>query len=203
MTTHTDAQAHIYARSLYELAEQAGSRDKIVEVGEEIDQIRELARGDAAFGELLASPIIDGARRGASLRRIFDGKVTDLTLRFLLVLNVKGRLGHLESIGDAYERLVHEAFGRVEVDLYTAAPVGRAELESIKQRIESAIGKEPVLYTYHDPSMIGGLKLRIGDQLIDGSVNNRLRRLKQSLTSSGFSAVRDRMSRFIEEGSEG
>ena len=203
MSTHTDALAHIYARSLYELAEQAGGRDKIVEVGEEIDQIRELARGDSAFGELLASPIIDGARRGASLRRIFDGKVTDLTLRFLLVLNVKGRLGRLESIGDAYERLVHDAFGRVEVDLYTATPVGPEQLESIKQRIESAIGKEPVLYTYTDPSMIGGLKLRIGDQLIDGSVNNRLRRLRYSLTSSGFSAMRDRMSRFIEEGSQG
>ena len=199
MATHTDALAHIYARSLYELAEQAGGRDKIVEVGEELDQICELARGDTAFGELLASPIIDGAKRGASLRRIFDGKVTDLTLRFLLVLNVKDRLGHLDSIGDAYERLVHEAFGRIEIDLYTAAGVDPPQLESIKQRIEAAIGKEPVLYTYTDPSMIGGLKLRIGDQLIDGSVNNRLRRLRYSLTSSGFSAMRDRMSRFIEE----
>ena len=118
------------------------------------------------------------------------------------MLNEKGRLGHLEPIGDAYDRLVHEAFGRIEVDLYTAAPVDRTQAEAIKDRIQGALGKEPVLYTYLDPSMIGGLKLRLGDQLIDGSVKNRLRRLRQTLVSSGFSAIRDRFDRFIEEGGE-
>ncbi len=200
MATYTDALAQVYAKSLYELAEDAGGREKIVEVGQEIEQLCELARSDKAFGEFLASPIINKGERSRSLRHIFDGNITDLTLRFLLVLNGRGRLGHLAAIEEAYDQLMHEAFGRVEVDLYTAAPLDGQELESIKERIRKALGKDPVLYAYTQPSMIGGVKLRIGDQLIDGSVSNRLRRLRQTLKTSGFSALRDRIASLIEEG---
>ena len=197
---HTDAVAQVYARSLYELAEQAGGRDKIMEVGHEFEQICELARGDRSFGEFLSSPIIDRARRGAALRRIFDSKVTDLTLRFLLVVNNKDRLGHLQTIGEAFDQLVHTAFGRIEIDVYTAAPLGAEQLDSIRRRIETALSREPVLYTYTDQTMIGGLKLRIGDQLLDGSVAGKLRRLRHNLRVAGGSAVRDRFTDIIEEG---
>ncbi len=197
---HTDAVAQVYARSLYELAEQAGGRAKIVEVGEELEQICELARGDRTFHEFLCSPIIDRARRGAGLGRLFHGKVTDLTLRFLLLLNQKGRLGHLEAISDAYDQLVHETFGRVEVDLYTADPLDEEQLNSIRTRIGAALAKEPVLYAYTDPTMIGGLKLRIGDQLIDGSVAGRLRRMRHDLLTSGGVTIRNRARQIIEEG---
>lgn len=200
MATYTDALAQVYAKSLYELAEDAGGRDKIVEVGQEIEQLCELTRSDKAFGEFLASPIINKGERSRSLRHIFDGNITDLTLRFLLVLNERGRLGHLAAIEEAYDQLMHQAFGRVEVDLYTAAPLDGQELESIKERIHKALGKDPVLHVYTQPSMIGGVKLRIGDQLIDGSVSNRLRRLRQTLKTSGISAMRDRIASLIEEG---
>ena len=170
MTRHTDALSGVYARSIYELAEEAGGRDKILEIADEIEQVCELARGDRGFREFLGSPIIDRGRRADALRGIFRERVTDLMLRYMLVLNDRGRLGHLEAIGNAYDQLVHEAFGRVEVDLFTPAALDPAQLEAIKQRIGTALSKEPVVYAYTDPSMIGGLKLRIGDQLIDGSV---------------------------------
>jgi F-type H+-transporting ATPase subunit delta len=202
MTPRTDALAQVYARSLYELADEAGGRDKIVEVAQELEQICELARADQSFAGFLASPIIDRAKRGAALRRIFHGNATDLVLRFLLVLNDRGRLPHLEAIDDAYDQLVHEAFDRVEVDVFTPGPLEREQVEALKQRIGAALGKEPVLYTYTDHSMIGGLKLRIGDQLVDGSVSSRLRRMRQSLISGGGTAMRDRVERVIEEGGE-
>ena len=202
MSRHTDALALVYARSLYELAEEAGGRDKIVEVAEELEQICELARSDRLFGQFLASPVIDRARRGAALRRIFHENVTDLILRFLLVLNNKGRLGHLQAIGEAYDQLVHEAFGRVEVDVYTPGPLADEQVDKLKQRIGAALGKEPVLYAYTDAAMIGGLKLRIGDQLIDGSVASRLRRMRQNLLTSGSAAIRQRIERIIDEGED-
>lgn len=198
MTRRTDALATVYARSLYELAEEAGGHDKIVEVAEELEQACELARADSSFHEFLGSPIVDRTRRGEALRRIFDGRVTDLVLRFLLVLNAKGRLGRLESIGEAYDRLVHEAFGRIEVDVYTPAPLEAAQVDALKTRIASALDGEPVLYTYTEPGMLGGIKLRIGDQLIDGSVATRLRRMRRSLISGGGSALRQRLDRIIE-----
>ena len=200
MTARTDALAQVYARSLYELADEAGGQDKIVEVAQELEQTCELARADRTFATFLASPIINRAERGAALRRIFHGNVTDLVLRFLLVLNDRGRLSHLEPIDDAFDQLVHEAFGRVEVDVFTPGPLEGGQVDALKQRIGAALGKEPVLYTYTDRTMIGGLKLRIGDQLVDGSVSSWLRRMRQSLLSSGGTAMRDRVERVIEEG---
>lgn len=200
MPTHTDALANVYARSLYELAEQAGGRDKILEVGRELEQVVELARGRKRFGEFLASPVIDRGRRAAALRRIFESRVTDLLLRFLLVLNGNDRLGHLESIGEAYDQLVHQAFGRIEVDVYAATKLDPEHLEAIKKRIGAALGKEPVLYPYEDPAMIGGLKLRIGDRLIDGSIASRLRRLRQTMRTAA--PLRGRLARFIAEGGD-
>ena len=199
MAIHIDAIAKVYAKSLYELADDAGGRDKIVELAEELEQICELARGDRTFREFLASPIINTKARGEAIRRIFHGRVTDLALRFLLVLNNKVRLRRLESISAAFDQLVHEALGRIEVDIYTPGPLGPEQLDTIKQRIQAALGKDPVLYSYTDAAMIGGVRLRIGDQLIDGSVASRLRRLRQHLLTSGSSAVRQRLDRIIEE----
>jgi len=200
MAIHTDAIAQVYARSLYELANAAGGRDKIVEIAEELEQICELARSDKSFGEFLSSPIIEGKARSNSLRTIFHARITDLTLRFLLVLNAKGRLSRIESVRAAYDQAVHEAFDRVEVDVYTPAPLGRDQIETIKQRIQAALGKDPVIHAYTDPEMIGGIRLRIGDQLIDGSVSSRLRRLRERLLANGGAQVRSRIDKIIEEG---
>jgi F-type H+-transporting ATPase subunit delta len=188
----------VYARSLYDLAGDAGGQDKIVEIAGELEQICEVARADVALREFLGSPIIDRGRRGESLRRIFSDRVTDLTLRFLLVLNAKGRLGHLEAINAAFDQLVQDAFGRIEVDVITAAPIDDAALETVRSRIGAAMGKEPVLHRYVDPGMIGGIKLRIGDQLIDGSIARSLHRLRHEILSTGGARVRERFGDMID-----
>ncbi|HVP72988.1 MAG TPA: ATP synthase F1 subunit delta [Phycisphaerales bacterium] len=198
MPTHTNALAMTYARSLFELASAAGGQAKITEVAGELEQIAEIARSDKAFDEFVSSPIIDKTLREASLTRIFQNRVTDLTLRFLLVLNDKGRLGHLESIAGGFDALVQERFGRIEVDVFTAAPLGRDQLGGLQKSIQTALGKEPVLHPYTEPAMIGGVKLRIGDQLIDGSIATRLRRMKRDLQQS-TGRLRDQSSRFIAD----
>ncbi len=200
MTAQTDALANVYASSLLDLADQAGGEDKILEIADELEQIAELTRSNRNFGEFFASPIIDVSKRGQSIRKIFSDNITDLTLRFLLVLNGKGRLGHLEPITVAYDRLVQERFGRVEVNVYTPAPLGDQQLESIRNRVRDALGKEPVLHPYTDPMMIGGVKLRIGDQLIDGSVAGQLRRIRQNLLNEGRDSLRDSIERIIDGG---
>lgn len=199
MPAQIDALANVYARSLYELAQQAGGQDKITEVLGELEQVCELLREDRAFAQFMASPVIDREQRRESLRRIFGNRVTDLTLRFLLVLNQNGRLNRLESVAAAYDHMVQEAFGRVEVDVFTPGPLGREQLDMLHKRIQQALGREPVLHPYTESAMIGGIKLRIEDQLIDGSVANRLRRMKRDFQTDGASKLRDRIQRFIEE----
>jgi F-type H+-transporting ATPase subunit delta len=199
MPTQTNALAAVYARSLFELAKQAGGQDKINEVVGELEQIQELLSENREFREFFSSPIVDREKRSKSISRMFENRITDLTLRFLLVLNQKGRLKEFAAIAAAFDHLVQEAFGRIEVDVYTAAPLGREQLESLRKRIKDAIGRDPVLHPYTDASMLGGLKLRIGDQLIDGSVASKLRRMKRELMSS-TGQLRDQLARFIEEG---
>ena len=190
----------MYAQSLFELGEAAGGDAKLVEIGEELQGIVEIVRGDAAFAEFLRSPIVEREKRADTLRRVFDGKVTDVLLRFLLVLNDKGRLGHLDDVSDGYGELLNDRFGRIEVDVYTVdGALDAAQLEQLAQKVKGRLGKDPVFHQYADPSMIGGLVLRIGDQLIDGSVRGQLRGMRESLLENGSASIRSGGDGFLEE----
>jgi ATP synthase F1 delta subunit len=142
----SDALANVYARSLFELATDAGGNDKIVEIADELEQICELARQNAEVQLFFSSPIIDVTKRSKTLSAIFTNRVTDLTLRFLLVLNAKGRLNHIESINVAFDLLVQEAFGRIEVDVFTPYELDENAISSIKERVQSMLNKEPMPY---------------------------------------------------------
>lgn len=174
-----DALAKVYAKGLFEAAEkQAGGAEGVLG---ELEDILELARANDDFSEVLASRLIDADKRDAALVRLFEGRVSAHTLSFLRLLNRKGRLGHLAPITGALDAIVQERFGRVEVDVFTAAPIAQAEMASIRARLTDALGKEVVLHPYTDSSMIGGIKLRMGDQLIDASVRADLSRLRDRL----------------------
>lgn len=198
MSANADALAKVYARSLFELAMDAGGTEKLMEVADELEQICELAREDKKMNLFLTSPVVDVKARGKALSAIFTNRITDLTLKFLLVLNNKGRLDRLESIETAFDQLVQEAFGRIEVDVITPVAIDAELIATIKEKISTVLGKEPVLHPYVDESLLGGIKLRIGDQLIDGSVQTRLRKLSEELKNNGSAAVRERFESFMD-----
>lgn len=187
-----DALAMIYAKSLFELADKRGGRDAIEGTLAELEEILELARQNPRFGEFLASRALSASDRAAALERIFKGRASDLVKRFLLVLNDKGRLAHLPTIVAGYDNLVQARFGRVEVDAYTAKPMTPDEANRLKSRLGEALRKEVILHGYTDAHMIGGLKLRIGDQFIDASVATKLRKMKDQLATDGLARLRAR-----------
>ena len=187
--TQPDAVAHVYAQSLLELARGEG-REAVEETLGELEDLLELARGNPAFGEFLASRVVSADARAKSLKKMFDGRLRPLTLRFLMVLNQKDRVGHLPAIVAAFDRVVQDEFGRIEVDVYTAQPVGGDDLSAIKEKLSASLGKDVVVHPYTDESMIGGIKLRVGDQLIDGSVAAGLRRMREKLRRDGAAKIR-------------
>lgn len=192
-----DALAKVYAKGLFEAADkQDGGAEAVLG---ELEEILEMARNNKDFSEVLASRLIDADKRDASLVRLFKGRVSEHTLSFLRLLNRKGRLGHLAPITGALDAIVQERFGRVEVDVFTAAPVGQSEIESIRKRLTETLGKEVVLHPYTDSTMIGGVKLRMGDQLIDGSVRAELRRMRDRLLGQS-GAVRARSKNILGQG---
>ncbi len=194
----SDALARVYAKSLFDLADADGGSDRIEEVSSELQQIIELTLENRTFGEFLRSEILAASDRAKSLHAIFDGRVTDLTLRFLLVLNEKDRLGRIQSIAAAFDELVQERLGRIEVDVMTASPVEKDQLDRITESLRSQLGREPVVHTYVEPEMVGGLKLRVGDQLIDGSISTQLRNLKRQLATEGLAEIRARSNKLLD-----
>jgi F-type H+-transporting ATPase subunit delta len=194
-----DALAEIYARSLFELAEAKGGRAQIESTLAELEDIIEMARADRNFSEFLASRVLPVTDRAGSLDGIFKSRVNDLTLRFLQILNEKSRLPHLTAIVAAYDRIVQEKFGRVEVDLYTPAPISPEEIRAIRDRLQKALGKEPIIHPYVDHAMLGGLKMQIGDRLIDGSIATRLRQFRDRLANEGSAEIRASADRMIDD----
>lgn len=186
-----DALAQTYARSLFELAGDIGS-GSIESVLGELEDILELARGDKKFSEFLASQTIPQDARDASLVKMFGGRCSPLTLRFLRVLNDKGRLPNLPAITAALDAIVQEKFGRVEVDVFTAEPLEAEHLGQLAQRLGAALKKEVVLHPYVEPNMIGGVKFRIGDQLVDASIASRLNAMRDKLQKDGLANLRSR-----------
>lgn len=194
-----DAASLNYAKALFELAHDKGGPKFVEEIQGELEDLLELARADKSFSEFLATRAIAVKKRRESLERMLRGKVSDLTLNFLLLLNDRQRLSELPTIAASYDQLVQKHFGRVEVDVFTAEPVSPDMLRSIGERLGSVLGKQVVAHPYTDGAMIGGVKFRIGDQLVDASVATRLRRMSEKLSNEGSMALRAKFDRILED----
>ncbi len=195
--SHPNALSAIYAKSLIDLADSQGGRTTIETILGELEDVLELARSDKQFGEFLASRVLGAKDRSESLTRIFSGRVHKLTLNFLLTLNRKGRLSHLPAVVGSFDSLVQAKFGRVEVDVFTAAPMGQDELRDVKTHLSGVLGKDVIVHPYVDGAMLGGIKFRIGDQLVDGSLATRLRKMRDQIESAGSAELRARLDRLF------
>jgi F-type H+-transporting ATPase subunit delta len=185
-----DALARTYAASLYELSEARAGKAGVEECLGELEEILELARGNPKFSEFMSSRSVAAEARGRSLDKIFRGVVSDTTVKFLQLLNTKGRLAHLPAIVQAFDNIVQSKLGRVEVDAFTAEPMSSDDLVRLREHLQRSLSREVVIHTYTEPSMIGGIKLKIGDQLVDASVATRLRRMRDQLDGQGLSRLR-------------
>jgi F-type H+-transporting ATPase subunit delta len=193
-----DALALVYANTLLAMAEEKGGRDAVMSTLGELEDLLELARENPKFGEFLASRVVSNAKRSKSLGSILSGRVSPLTLRFIQVVNDKGRLGHLPAIVAAFDQVAQEKFGRVEVDVYTAEPIDGDGSRRIQAGLASALKKEVVIHPYVEHQMIGGVKIRVGDQFIDASVATQLRKMTDKLKNEGQSQLKARIERIID-----
>lgn len=195
-----EAVDKVYAKSLFELAEGEGGQERLESLNGELDELVELTRANADLSEFISSRIIGTEERAKSIDAIFGGgKVSDLLLKFLQTLNRKERLNRLLSIIAAYDQMVQERFGRIEINVYTRHPLAEDQKSSLAERLQKAVGREPVLYAYTDETMIGGMKMQVGDRLIDASVQTQLRAMKELMTGEGGTLMRERFDRAVED----
>ncbi len=197
--TQPDALSEVYARSLRELAFSKGGIDKVRLVLDELQGVLALARDNPRFGEFLSSRIISVDDKKRSINASLKGKCDDLALHFLMALADNERLAKLPGIVGSLVEMVDAVDGRVEVSVTTAAPISEDEVRSLRERIAAKMpGSTPVIKAIVDPSMLGGIRLQVGDKLFDASVQTKLRQLRDQLSLNGLPTVRAAMDRIVQ-----
>jgi F-type H+-transporting ATPase subunit delta len=181
-TTHHTPTVLSYAESVIELAEEQGQAEA---VGREMAEVGQVLEQNPTFAQFLADPGISHAERDRVLADAFgNGHASPLVWNFIRVLNGKGRLGLLAQVVAAYGDLYDERHGKVELDVTVAQRLASNDLEHVRKEVGAALGKDAVVHQYVDESLIGGMILRVGDRLIDGSVKGQLDAIRKQMLAA-------------------
>ncbi|MBU6293629.1 MAG: ATP synthase F1 subunit delta [Planctomycetes bacterium] len=184
----------IYAQALLDAASRKGDLDETLA---ELKGLLELVPGSAnPFGSFVDNPLATRDVISGVIDRSFQGKSSESVINFLHVLNDHGRLSLLPHIAKAFERLVDQRKGRIAVHVRSATPLDPAARSELEQVLRGALGKEPVLHGSVDPELIGGLVVRVGDRVWDGSLSWQIRRLQEQLMERGNHAIQSGRDRF-------
>lgn len=140
----------------------------------------------------LASPRVSEEEKQSLIDRVFNGKVDTLLLNFLKVLARRRRLGSLRTIQRATSMLRDEQLGRLRVIVSTAQTLTEQQKSDIHAKIKTSFGKEAVLVEKVEPSLLGGIVLRIGDHVYDGSVLGKMQTMRRAVEGGVQRAIRDR-----------
>jgi len=166
-----------YAEAAFELA----TRDNAVDAWQrDLKFAAELAR-DERVARVADSPAVAVAERRKVVRRLLASRVSPLALNLTLLLAERSRFAVLPDVSAEYDALVRKSRGIVAATVTTPAPLSEQELAAVKKRVEQLAGAHVELATATDPSLLGGLRVRIGDLQIDASVSGRLERLRARL----------------------
>jgi F-type H+-transporting ATPase subunit delta len=181
-TDEKNSTATVFARSLLELAQ---AQNQAEPVGQELKSLRQVVEADPAFLDFFSNPSVGRDARAKIVDDVIASKASPLVRNFVRVANEHNVLRHLPLISEAYDDLLDEMLGKVEVDVTVAQRLTPEQLENVRQKVGQAIKKDAVVHQYVDESIIGGMVLKVGDQVIDGSVKVQLESLRQKLLSAG------------------
>jgi F-type H+-transporting ATPase subunit delta len=194
--------ARVYAEALYgEADKRGGERQAITSVLEELEFVsNEVAASDPVIRTFFVGGIVGRDRRRDALQKAFTGKLSELALHFLLVLNHHERLELLRSVLVVYRQLVEERSGQVRVLVRTAVPLPDDQRERLVNELRQMTRREPVLQTRLDPDMLGGLIVQVGDWLYDASVRHQLEIIRNQLIESSSHEIQYGRDRFSHQG---
>ena len=167
--------ARIYARSAFSLAEEQDATQSLQDELEEL--VKQLDR-EPALERFLSSPLVETGERQQTLDRLFKGKMSEVLLDTLQVMNKKGRSGLVRALEVAYRQEFEDRTGRVTVNVRTAVALTEELRQKLVEATSRFTGREASLIEAVDESLIGGMILRVGDQKVDSSVAKELRQLE-------------------------
>ena len=172
----------VYARALLNLARQDNALDEITE---DLRGIGELMKTNAGFAQLMTAVTLSPEEHYAILEKIFGGRVHRLTLETLKAMARRSRLMFLGGLAEGFVSLLKSASGRIDVEVISAAELSAQTLGRLTDAVGRATGKTPDLTVTQNPAIIGGVQVRVGDTLIDASVESQLQKMKEKLLRGG------------------
>jgi F-type H+-transporting ATPase subunit delta len=173
-----------YAKSLLDLGQEMGTLDA---VKQDMDLLSKTMAESRELRLLLRNPIVKHDKKLAILTAIFQGKVSDMTMRFFTILTQKNREAALESMGTEFRVQYNILRGIQTAEVVSAAPLTAVARLEIRKLVTQQTGLADVeLHEKVDPELIGGFVLRVGDKQIDDSVRTNLRRLRTSLQENSY-----------------
>jgi len=176
------AAAERYARAIFELGSESGQLDRLTqEISEFAGSFRELP----ALRRALENPVLEESLRERVLRQVArHSQFSPLATNALLVLLKRRRLRDLPIIAKRLRSLSDERNGVVRAKIVSAGSLPQSYFKQLELRLESVVGKRIIVEHEEDPSLIGGVLVRVGDNTFDGSIRGRLEELERRLLTT-------------------
>ena len=168
-----------YATALFELASSARTIDA---VEASLIKVRQALSESAEFGKLAASPLVGRAAASSAVTAAADVMALDPTTKnFLGVLAQNRRLSSLSAIIRDFRALAARHRGEVTAEVASAHPLTDDQVKELKQALRSRVGRDVTLDLRVDPSLLGGLIVKVGSQMIDSSIKTRINTLAHAM----------------------
>lgn len=173
-----------YAKSLLDLGQEQGTLEA---VKQDMDLLGQVVGASRELRLLLRNPIVKHDKKLAILTALFQGKVSDLTMRFVLLLTQKNRESALESVATEFKTQYNALRGIQTAEVVSAMPLNSVSRLEMKRLVMNQTGRSEVeLAEKVDSELIGGFVLRVGDVQLDESVRAGLRKVRIALQENSY-----------------
>lgn len=167
-----------YAKALFELAQQQGV---VSEVEDQLKLVANALNQEPEVEKFLTFPGISAEKKIEVLKGALSDRLSALVLHTVELLIVRGRQDVIADVYEAYTKIAGEALGQTHATVTSAKALTVDELAEVTAQFEKLTGKKIVAHTDVEPSLLGGVQVRIGDRLYDGSLSGKLERLQKAL----------------------
>ncbi|WP_240376160.1 F0F1 ATP synthase subunit delta [Bacillus piscicola] len=172
------AAANRYAVALFDLAKE---KNILQEISTELEAVQQVFEENTKLPKLLDHPNVSLEKKEQLIRESFTDLSSTVVNTMLLLLKKK-RIDTVTLIAEQFQKLMQEEEKVAHAVVYTVKPLTDSEKSMISETFAKKIGKNTLHITNEiDPSLIGGMKIHIGDTIFDGSVEGQLERLRREL----------------------
>ena len=168
-----------YAKALFDLAE---TDDQLGAVEKDLRALETIIDESDDMRRMVRSPVISRAEQGTAMAAVTDKLgVSDLTKKFIGYLAANRRLFALKPIIKAFLEALAVSRGEVSAEVSSAKPLTDAQIKAVEEALKKAVKGEVAVSHKVDPSLIGGLIVKVGSRMVDTSVATQLQRLKLAM----------------------